>query len=87
MCDRLVNPIARELISSTPERSKLLINVADQLLKSGGYTSKPYLGAMGPGVQCMDFRNYVEQLAIFEDQIDREFCDTFENTLADVSQS
>jgi len=35
----------------------------------------------------MDFRNYVEQLAIFEDQIDREFLDTCESLTADVSQS
>ena len=72
---------------STPEKLRPFYNVLDQLLQSGGYTSKPYLGAIGPGVQCRDFRKYVEQLVVFESQIDREFSDTLESMIADVSQS
>ena len=87
ICDQLVNPMANALMSPTPEISRSFLNAVDQLVHSGGHTSKPYLGAMGPGLQCTDFRNYVKQLAIFEDQIDREFHDTCESIIADVSQS
>jgi hypothetical protein len=75
-CDQLAGPAAYGLCMLSPTQKSWFLGILNRIVEAGGHTSRPFPEDVAQGVRF--FRDEVEQLLSFEDQIDGEVTSLFD---------
>jgi hypothetical protein len=74
--DQLTGPIAYGLRMFSPARRSRYLEVLESIVETGGHTSRPFVHEVHQ--DAIHFRDEIEQLLVFEDQIDSELSEAFD---------